>query len=181
MYTVDTARERIDPAEVHDILRNDRRRRVLEQLQRRFAPLSLRELSERIAERETGESPPPRNVRESVYNSLHQTHLPKLDDLDVVAYDKDRKTVQLQEPAREVDVYMEVVSPYGITWAVYYRTLAVMSMVTVVASKVGVPVVSEIPALLWASGFLAVFAISTASQLWSRRWFYLRSLLPDRR
>jgi hypothetical protein len=76
---------------------------------------------------------------------------------------------------------MEVVSPYGITWAVYYRTLAVMSMVTVVASKVGVPVVSEIPTLLWASGFLAVFAISTVSQLWSRRWFYLRSLLPDRR
>jgi hypothetical protein len=180
MFATGRRRGRIDPAEVHDILRNDRRRRVLEQLQRRLEPLSLRELSERIAERETGESPPPRNVRESVYNSLHQTHLPKLDDLDVVAYDKDRKTVQLQEPAREVDVYMEVVSPYGITWAGYYRTFAALGLLVVVAATVDLPFVSAVPTVLWASLFLFILAVSTASQLWSRRWFYLRSLFGRR-
>jgi hypothetical protein len=169
----------IAPQEVHEILRNDRRRKVLKELQQRLEPVSLRELSERIAELETGESPPPRNVRQSVYNSLHQTHLPKLDDKGVLEYDKDRKTVGLREPARQVDLYMEVVTPYGITWAGYYRTLGVAALFAVVASEVGALFIGGVPTLLFASLFLAVFALSTAYQLWVRRWFYLRSLLSS--
>lgn len=169
----------IAPQEVHDILRNDRRRKVLKELQRRLEPISLRELSERIATLETGEQPPPRNVRQSVYNSLHQTHLPKLDEKGILEYDKDRKTVSLREPARQVDLYMEVVTRYGITWAGYYRTLGVAALFAVVAAEVGALVLGSLPTLAIASVFLAVFAVSTAYQLWNRRWFYLRSMLTS--
>jgi len=169
----------IEPREIHDILRNGRRRKVLKQLQRRVEPVSLRELSEKIATLETGETPPPRNVRQSVYNSLHQTHLPKLDDLGVIDYDKDRKTVSLCEPARQVDLYMEVVTPYGITWAGYYRTLGVLALFSIVATDVGALLIGGVPTLLVATLFLFVLAISTAYQLWARRWFYLRSLLSN--
>jgi len=169
--------EEIDPREIHDILRNGRRRKVLKQLQRRVEPVSLRELSEQIAALETGESPPPRNVRQSVYNSLHQTHLPKLDGKGVIEYDEDRKTVTLRNPARQVDLYMEVLTRYGITWAGYYRTLGVLALFAVVATNVDALVLGGVPTLAVASAFLAVFAVSTAYQLWNRRWFYLRSLL----
>jgi hypothetical protein len=164
-------------ADIHDILRNDRRRRVLEHLQESMGSVTLRELAETIAAHEAGESPPPRPLRESVYNSLHQTHLPKLDAEGVVDYDKNRKTVELQPGARDVNVYMEVVTKYGITWADYYRSLATLSLVVVVAAEVDVPVLEALPVLLVASAFLAAIAASTAYQLWTRRWTYLRSLL----
>jgi hypothetical protein len=163
--------------DIHDILRNDRRRHVLEHLRESVGSVTVRELSETIAAHEAGESPPPRPLRESVYNSLHQTHLPKLDDRGVVDYDKHRKTVELEARARDVNVYMEVVTKYGITWADYYRTLATLALTLVVATEVGVPVVAAVPPLLWASVALAVVAASTAYQLWSRRWTYLRPLL----
>lgn len=171
-----TNTDRIEPQVVHEILRNSRRRAVIEELESRVEPVSLRELSERIAAAETGESPPPRNARQSVYNSLHQTHLPKLDDAGVIAYDPDRKTICLEEPARQVDLYMEVVTRYGITWTQYYRTLGVIALGSIVAANTGVIGFSAVPTLAFASVFLAVFAVSTAYQLWSRRWFYLRSL-----
>jgi len=169
----------IAPPEVHDILRNERRRKVLKELQQRLEPVSLRELSERIATLETGERPPPRNVRQSVYNSLHQTHLPKLDEKGILEYDKNRKTVRLREPARQVDLYMEVVTRYGITWAGYYRTLGVAALCAIVATEIGALVIGTVSALVVASLFLVVFAVSTAYQLWNRRWFYLRSMLQN--
>jgi len=88
---------------------------------------TLNDLAETIAERETGESPAPKNIRNSVYNSLHQTHLPKLDRRGIVEYDSDRKTIRITEDARSVDVYMEVVTPYGITWSEYYTACSVSS------------------------------------------------------
>jgi hypothetical protein len=167
----------INPGEIHDILRNDRRRHVIEQLRTQYSEVDLRELSERIAELESGESPPPRNLRQSVYNSLHQTHLPKLDERAVIDYDRDRKTVELLESARHVDVYMEVVTPYGITWATYYRTLAVLSLLTILAAELGVPALASIPVLGLATVFLVGFGISVTYQLWSKRHLYLRLFL----
>jgi hypothetical protein len=167
----------IEPQEIHDILRNKRRRNVLKELRSSGGSVSVRDLSERIAEREAGESPAPRNLRESVYNSLHQTHLPKLDERAVVDYDKDRKTVELLEGARQVDIYMEVVTEYGLSWATYYRSLTVVALLVVVASELGAPGISVLPTLAWTTIGLGVLGLSTAYQLWSRRWFYLQPLL----
>ncbi len=167
----------IQPREIHDILRNDRRRNVIEHLRNNGGPTTVRTLSERIAERESGESPAPRKLRESVYNSLHQTHLPKLDDQGVIDYDRNRKVVELLEGARQISIYMEVVTRYGVTWATYYRTLAVVSLLLIVAANADVPLVSRIPTLALATGFLVLIGLSTSYQLWSRRWFYLRTLL----
>jgi len=163
--------------EVHDILRNDRRRAVIKHLQGQLGEVSLRDLSERIAERESGESPAPRGLRESVYNSLHQTHLPKLDEREIIDYDRNRKTVELLEGARHVDVYMEVVTRYGITWATYYRSLGVIALLTVVLVNAGVPVFAGVPTLAVAIVFLVAFGVSTTYQLWSRRMYYLQSFL----
>jgi hypothetical protein len=158
---------------IHDVLRNDRRRRVLKLLQREKREVRLRELSERVASLETGESPPPKNIRESVYVSLHQTHLPKLNDLDIVDYDRDRKTISLNAPAKEVDLYMEVVTAYGVTWASFYRWLGIVGLCSVVLSVAEVPGVRLVEPVLWASVFLVLFAVAVAYQFWTRRWLYL--------
>jgi predicted transcriptional regulator len=123
--------------DIHEVLRNDRRRLVIEHLQETVDGESVRELSERIAAAESGESPPPRNVRQSVYVSLHQTHLPKLDDLGIVEYDADSKHVRLSDTADEVAVYMEVVPQNGISWAEYYLVVGLVGVAATVAAALG--------------------------------------------
>jgi hypothetical protein len=169
--------ESVPEGVAHDLLRNDRRRHAIRHLRQNGGQVELRDLAEAIAEIETDESPPPRNIRDSVYNSLHQSHLPKLDDRGIVEYNRDRKTIELTHRARKLDVYMEVVNRYGITWAAYYRGLVTVSLAVIVGSEVGLPLVSNLDPLLVASVVLAIVATSTVGQLWSRRWLYLNQLI----
>jgi predicted transcriptional regulator len=157
-----SAEGELDEADIHDVLRNDRRRLVIERLQSTDdGSESVRELSERIAAVESGESPPPRNIRQSVYVSLHQTHLPKLDDLGIVEYDSDSKQVRLAECAAEVAVYMEVVPEDGFSWAEYYFGVGLLGLGLSVAVVAGVPVLSGTPgAVLVALVFLVLVGSS---------------------
>jgi hypothetical protein len=168
----------LDPEDVHEVLRNDRRRRTLKYLKQRIEPVPLRDLSERVAELEADASPAPRNLRQSVYNSLHQTHLPKLDDYGIVDYERDRKVVSLEARAKDIDVYMGISTPVGVTWATYYRSVGVAGLLAVVLSEVGAPLVSALEPLVFATVFLFLLAASAAFQLWTRRWFYVRSWVP---
>lgn len=177
MYTPQASGNRIDPEVIHDVLRNDRRRRTLQYLKQRLEPTSLRKLSEKLAEWEADERPAPRDLRQSVYNSLYQTHLPKLKDVGIVEYDKDRKMVSLTERARDVDLYMDIATGFGVTWSTYYRTLGVLGFIGIVLAESELAFIPDVQPLLIATVFLFVLALSTAYQLWQRRWFYLRSLL----
>jgi hypothetical protein len=136
----DAESDGLDASEIHDVLRNDRRRLVLERLRSADGTETVSDLSEHIGGIEADESPPPRNVRQSVYVSLHQTHLPKLDELGIVEYDPDGKTVSLDDNADDVAVYMEVVPRYGLSWAEYYLGLGILGTLSLTASLLGVPV-----------------------------------------
>lgn len=96
----------LDQEEIHDVLRNERRRELISFLTRHDGYATIQELSEHIAALESGTEPPPRNVRQSVYVSLHQTHLPKLEALGVVDYDTDSKDVRLRDRATQIKGYM---------------------------------------------------------------------------
>jgi hypothetical protein len=165
----------IGEAEIHDVLRNDRRRMVLEHLGDASGAVSARDLSEAIAARESGSDPPPRDVRRSVYISLQQTHLPKLDDLDVVDYDEDEREIRPGANAAEVGVYMEVVPRYGLSFAEFHAGLAALGALLVAAASIGVPVLSSVSAAVWA---LAAFVAVAASGLY--RAYSQRSSLVHR-
>ena len=95
--------------DIYDVLRNARRRFTIDCLREsEGGTMRLRDLSERIARRETREDPPPRNKHQSVYVSLHQTHLPKLHGLGIVEYDDDSKVIRLRKRVREVELYLHV-------------------------------------------------------------------------
>jgi len=165
---------------VYEILANPRRRGTIRHLTETAAGrvVSLGDLAAAIAVEETGQSPPPRARRESVYNSLHQTHLPKLDELGILEYDREARAVRIRDSAREVDRCMRRSTPNGLRWEEYYRGLGIAALLAVTASLAGVPAVEAVDPLLWASGFLALFALSAAYQLWSVRW-YLRRLFEQ--
>jgi predicted transcriptional regulator len=150
--------------EIHDVLRNDRRRLVLSRLREAEDPVSVRDLSEYIAGVEADEMPAPRNVRQSVYVSLHQTHLPKLEELGVVDYDGDTKAVTLADAIDDVTVYMEVVPENDLSWAEYYLGLGVLGLLLVAAHSLGVPTVSAVDVRLWTTGVLLALVVSAAYQ-----------------
>lgn len=172
-----THRDTLAEDEVHDILRNGRRRRLIQELRNSLGEVTLRDLAEVIAEAETSQSPPPRDIRHSVYNSLHQTHLPKLDEEGIIEYDADRKTILLTEEIYHIDVYMGVTTKYGITWSQYYRTLGIVAFIITLLAAADVPFISTLDTTLWIGGFLGSFILSTAVQLWPRRWLYFRQFL----
>jgi hypothetical protein len=162
--------------QIHGLLANERRRAVIERLDASPGTVTVRDLSTAIAETETGQSPPPARVRESVYTSLHQTHLPKLHELGVVEYDRERSLVHVRPAVRVVGRHMDVLNGLGITWGEYYRGLGVFGLVLVIGSLTGLPVVGALDPLLWASGTLATFAVSGAIQLWDDRWRVRRTV-----
>lgn len=167
--TDDQDDEILGETEIHDVLRNDRRRLVIERLRDESGEESVADLAELIASIESGESPPPRNVRQSVYVSLHQTHLPKLDELGIATYDDDEKRVAVAKGADEVAVYMEVVPKYGLSWAEYYLGVGVLGLLSVLGHVVGVPTLSALDSTFVAAAFLALVVLSAAYQLLDQR------------
>lgn len=161
--------EGLPEADIHDVLRNDRRRMVIELLGEADDPVTARELSEAIAAREADEDPPPRKVRQSVYISLQQTHLPKLEDLGIVAYDDNTKEVRPAENAPAVGVYMEVVPKYGLAYSEFHAGLGVLGVLLVVAAETGVPVLSAVGASAWAVAVFALLVASAGYQTYSQR------------
>ena len=154
----------VPESKIHFVLSSPRRRDTLRYLAQSAGRATVRELSEFIAAEETGEMPPPRQARETVYVSLHQTHLPALDELGIIEYDRLNKEIVSLDASRDLRVYMEVVTRFGITWDEYYRYLGILGMLVVLAAQIGVPVVSGVDALVWPIIFLVAFAISTIYQ-----------------
>ncbi|MFB6300698.1 MAG: hypothetical protein ABEH65_10600 [Halobacteriales archaeon] len=142
---------------------------ALKYLQEVGGSISARQLSERIAELETGESPPPRNARQSAYVSLHQTHLPKLDDLGIVEYDRTAKKIRLNDRAKEVSIYLEAVPRYGLAWSEFYAGLSVLGLLLVIAAMIGVPALSAVPPHGWALAALLAIGLAAGYQTIEQR------------
>lgn len=161
----------IAESELYHLLSNPRRRETLAMLRYRREGIPLRDLSERVAASEAGTDPAPRALRESVYNALHQTHLPKLAEFGLLEYDADRKLVWPSAHTRPVGRYMDNVTRAGITWGEYYRGLGIAGLFVVVASLADLPAFGAVDPLVFATLSLATFAVSTCYQLVARGLF----------
>ncbi|MGM0606668.1 MAG: DUF7344 domain-containing protein [Halobacteriota archaeon] len=166
--------------EIYDVLANRRRWEVIRVLTDSPGRITVAELAAAIAKHETGKDPAPKAARDSVYASLHQTHLPKLHDHGIVNYDTNAREIRLEDGARDVDRYMDVVTRYGMTWGEYYQLLGIVGQLLVITSLIGVPLFGTINPLLWASAVLTVFAVSSGYQLWTSRWRLVRRITAYR-
>lgn len=161
-------RSEMAQTDVHMLLQNERRQQLLEILARRDG-LSPRELSEIIAERESNQDPPPRNVRHSVYVALQQSHIPKLVDYDVVEYDEGVDRVQLGTHAADVFAYLPGGTKSGLTWSEYYTILSVSSVLTILGAVLDAPIIGQFSpdAYLLAVSILLLFSVGY--HLWTSR------------
>lgn len=163
------AERSLDEGQIHEVLRNSRRRLALQALRESDDTATVGDLSERVAARETGEEPPPRDKRQSVYVSLHQTHLPKLDELGIAEYNDDNKEVELNNRVEEVEVYMEVVPQYGLSWGEFYFGLALLGLLTTLAVSIGVPGISGVGGIVLAAGFFLLLMLASAYHVYTQQ------------
>lgn len=156
--------EQLSANDVHNVLRNERRALALEELRQESEPVTLRSLSETIAAAETDESPPPRGARDSVYASLHQTHLPMLERHGIVEYERQGKEIRLADRARDLDPYLNVTTAGGGSWQFRYMVVGVVGIATVGLAAANAPLLSVVAAPLWAVAFLTLFAATMVMQ-----------------
>lgn len=144
--------------DVFTILSNQRRRYALYYVDH-VEGTTISDLAEQIAAWEygIGVSKVTSTQRKRVYNSLQQTHLPKLDDADFVEYDSRGGTVEPTPHADTLSVYLELVHGRKVPWSQYYLGLAIMGVVLLLTEYLGVLGLFAIPTLAWISGYVGVF------------------------
>lgn len=143
---------------IFETLSNRRRRYAIHYLAQVEASVTVRELSEQLAAWENridcGAVTP--KQRKRVYTALHQTHLPTMDRLGVVTYDKDRGTITMTDHVEAFDVYLDVVPRDDIPWSQFYFALGGVLSALVVVAALGFPPFSYV------SGFGYALAVAVA-------------------
>ncbi|ASJ03515.1 hypothetical protein A3L09_09725 [Thermococcus profundus] len=107
------------------ILGNERRMLLIEFLQMRNGKAELRDIVDYIAEREGNTD---RKHRKSVYVSLMQTHIPKLEREGILTFE--RGVITLLRVPDNVTLYMEVVQRNDISWSAFYAGISFIFAVT---------------------------------------------------
>jgi DNA-binding transcriptional ArsR family regulator len=156
---------------IFSILSNERRRYVLHYLDRVEPEAELSDLTEQVAAWENGVDVADLTYdqRKRVYTSLHQTHLPKLDDAGVVDYDRDRGTVAVAAGAADLDAYLSAVGDGGRRWSRRYLTLSALCLVAFAAARFGAAPFAAAPELALAAAVAVAFGLSAAVHAWLSR------------
>lgn len=152
----------LSKSDIFGVLQNDRRRYILEFL-RTQGSQSIRSLSEEIARVESKTEEPKSNVRKSVYISLLQTHIPKMESLGIIAYNREQDTVELLPASRDFDVYMETVKKGDIPWSHFYLGLSALAIVGSVTIFTGF--IQWISSLQWMLFTSITFFVSSVAHL----------------
>lgn len=151
--------------QIFEILKNRRRREVLRYLNEHGGTATLSELSEHIAalENNTTVRQITSEQRKRVYVGLYQAHLPKMDSMAVVEFEKNRGNIELGPAAPLLDQYLSQSSTKSAPPSLYAK-LALGGFAAVVALGLLFP--SSVLAVLVALGTL--LTISAVSLHYSR-------------
>lgn len=141
----------LSKSDIFGILQNDRRRCILELLRDKGSQ-SVRSLSEEIARIEAGSEEPKSNTRKSIYVSLIQNHIPKMESMGIVIYNREQDYVELLPTSHNFDIYMETVKKGDISWSQFYLGFSILAIFGNIAIYKGY--------IEWISGFRWMIFVS---------------------
>jgi hypothetical protein len=131
-------------------------------LKGRDEPVELGDVAEQVAawEYDTDISQVSYDERKRVYTALQQSHLPKMDDVGVVDFDKNRGVVEPTAALEDVEVYMDIVRGNEIPWSSYYLGLAAAATSLMLAVAVDAWPFTVLSDVSWGVAVAAAFAVS---------------------
>lgn len=146
---------------VFDILSSPRRRYVLYYLRDTGEAMKLTDLAEQVAAWENDTEPEDitDKERKRVYVSLYQTHIPRLEEAGIIAYDQDSGTVALANEASDIDQYLDS-SNGEFSWQVLYLAIATTGVILLGLATLDVAMFAEISESLMAGVIILGFAIT---------------------
>lgn len=106
------------------IINNPRRRGIMEYLIENDGTGELNDIIAHIVESEGKEMNS--RTRKSVYVSLIQNHIPKLEEEEIIKYERRENKILLLEMPEDMRLYFEVVSRHDIPWSYYYLALSII-------------------------------------------------------
>lgn len=146
---------------VFDLLSSPRRRFVLYYLRSESASIALTALADEVAswEYETSVDELTEQERKRAYVSLYQTHVPKLVDAGIVAYDTDSGVVSLTDRAGTIESYLPRTAKPEIPWEFIYPSLTVGCVVLFVAILADIGPLSSLEVTIVGSLILLAFGV----------------------
>lgn len=119
---------RLTRDEAYDLLSNPRRRFVISYLGQRQQPVSLNELAKQVASWENDKPVAELTDQQEkrAYVSIHQTHIPKLEQVDVVEYDSETGQVSISNGARQIEQYLPDSDEGSPPWTLFYAGVALL-------------------------------------------------------
>ncbi|SFR88951.1 hypothetical protein SAMN05216559_0556 [Halomicrobium zhouii] len=153
-----------------DLLGNERRRSCLQCLASVGGTTTVQELATDVATRVSDEETSPDDIRDSVYISLCQNHLPKLADAGVVGYDSTEKTVGPGPafPVVERHLQVEATGDGDDEYTSYYALVSLATLLVLGATAYVVPAVQSYGVLSVLAIHALVVVVATARRLRSR-------------
>jgi hypothetical protein len=154
--------------EVFDVLSNQRRRYVVAELRDEGDLTELGPLAERVAARENEVSVPEvtHAQRKRVYTALQQSHLPKMDDLGVVEFDKDRGLVDPTPRLPQVRTHLETRRGGTNPCLLYAFLISTLGAVLLLGVKLGVWPMTALPGVTAATVFLCSCSACVCLHWW---------------
>lgn len=162
----------LSKTEIFDVLRNERRRYVLHYLERTDeGVVELGELATTIAawENELSVGEVTSSQRKNVYTTLQQSHLPRMDRVGVVEFDRDRGVVRASSEFTDLTVYLEIVPGREFPWHEYYLGLGAVCCALMVALWAGIYPFVAVEPVVWGTVISIVLILSAALHAVSQR------------
>ncbi len=119
--------DQISQDDIFEVLSSSRRRHLLYFLHNYGGVANLRDLAEETAREEFGE-PLDEDQIKRIYIAFYQTHIPKLEDVGFVRYDKDEQEVELTDDVRAIARVLPHSYETTHPWPLYYLGVAALGM-----------------------------------------------------
>lgn len=170
MFPTMDVEEGVSREVVFDVLRNERRRYALHYLKRE-GTVDVTAMVEQIAawEYDTAPEDLTSSQRQRVHVSLLQTHLPMMDDADVIRFDEEARTVELSNATEAIDIYLEVVPADDIAWAEYYLGITLFDALVLVLVWQDVYPFVTLPDVAWGLFVTGLLLLAALVHHWYHR------------
>ncbi|MFC4544292.1 hypothetical protein ACFO5R_20390 [Halosolutus amylolyticus] len=161
----------LSKGEIFEVLRNQRRRYVLQFLKQDGRPVELGDLAQQIAawEYETTLDGVTPEQRKRVYTTLQQTHLPKMDTAGILEFDSDRGVIEPTDRTRDISVYLEIVPGSEFAWRELYLSLGAISCALVAALWLRIYPLILLSDLAWAGVIAVTFTVTAIAHIYHER------------
>jgi hypothetical protein len=163
LNTSNSNRDEMSENDIYDVLSNRRRRFVIHAIKRRQEPVEVAELSTQITAWEMGIDPEEVDYEDqrSVYDTLKRTHLPSLEEKNLITVDREKKLVCTTSKLESLEIYVEALNSKEIPWSSYYVGLAGVAIGLLLVVTVEAPIFAALEPLEVGIFTVTAFGISS--------------------